>query len=198
MKYLLILLLPLLVSTCQLSPEDQSAVFDSEVKGLLINPNVNLERAMDSLKRNRIKHGIFISKEHYRLAIMARGNVIKSYPVVFGRNPVDDKLMQGDKCTPEGRFGVRAKYPHKKWNKFVWIDYPTSESWDKHRSAKSNGWIPQEASIGGEIGLHGVTANDDWLIDNKVNWTLGCISMKNSDIDEIYPYISTEMPILVK
>jgi len=46
------------------------------------------------------------------------------------------------------------------------------------------------AHIGGEIGIHGVPHGMDFIIDMKYNWTLGCISMKNKDIDEIYPYIT--------
>jgi murein L,D-transpeptidase YafK len=56
---------------------------------------------------------------------MADTIIIKQYPVVLGGNPVDDKLLQGDLCTPEGNFLIHAKYPHKSWEKFIWINYPT-------------------------------------------------------------------------
>lgn len=120
---------------------------------------------------------------------MAGGEVLKSYPVVFGSNPVDDKRMQGDRCTPEGNFSVRDLYPHKKWNKFIWLDYPTEDSWRKHKAAKQSGDIPASAAIGGEIGIHGVEKGYDYAIDHKMNWTLGCISMKNAHLDEIFPLI---------
>lgn len=39
-----------------------------------------------------------------------------------------DKLMQRDKCTPEGIFSIRDKYPHNMWCRFMWIDYPSEDS----------------------------------------------------------------------
>ena len=123
--------------------------------------------------------------------------VIKTYPVVFGFNPFDDKLKQGDGCTPEGEFGIRAKYPHSSWSKFIWIDYPNKASWEKHAKAKKDGTISKKATIGGEVGIHGVPAGYDYIIDEKQNWTLGCISLKNKDIDDLYESIGTKTRILI-
>ena len=144
---------------------------------------------MDSLNINGSPVSVEIDKSENWLRILVDTIVLKQYPVVFGGNPDDDKRMQGDECTPEGKFTVRSKYPHKSWSKFIWIDYPNEESWKKHNQAKRNGEIPGNAKIGGEIGIHGVPKGSDFLIDMKMNWTLGCISMKNKDVNEIYPYI---------
>jgi murein L,D-transpeptidase YafK len=131
-----------------------------------------------------------IDKSEYKLSVLYKETLLKEYPVVFGGNPTDDKLMEGDQCTPEGSFKIISKYPHKSWSKFIWIDYPNKNSWKKHNRAKKEGKIPQEAKIGGEIGIHGVPGNTDFLINTKNNWTLGCISLKNADINEIYPYFN--------
>lgn len=138
-----------------------------------------------------------IDKSEYKLSVLYKKTLLKEYPVVFGGNPIDDKLMEGDQCTPEGTFKIISKYPHKSWSKFIWIDYPNTNSWKKHNTAKKEGKIPQEARIGGEIGIHGVPGKTDFLISTRNNWTLGCISLKNADINEIYPYFnkSTEIEI---
>jgi len=141
---------------------------------------------------------ILIEKSEYKLTILYNGAKIKSYPVVFGSNPIDDKLREGDCCTPEGLFSVRDLYPHRSWSKFIWIDYPTSESWENHNSALAEGLIPQNSSIGGEIGIHGVPNGCDNLIDEKYNWTLGCISLKNSDVNEIYKIIKDGIKIEIR
>jgi len=138
---------------------------------------------------------ILIDKSDYRLYVYAADTIIKTYPIVLGGNPVDDKLRQGDQCTPEGSFKMRSKYPHKSWSKFVWIDYPTTDSWRKHKQAKAAGEIPTNAKIGGEIGIHGVPKGTDYMIQKGVNWTLGCISLTNTDINELYPLI-TEQTII--
>lgn len=151
--------------------------------------DVDLGARIDSLGLDSSDIFLTISKTDYSLQVMADSLLLKSYPVVFGGNPVDDKLQQGDQCTPEGIFHIRSKYPHRKWSKFIWIDYPTADSWRKHQEAKANGEIPASAKIGGEIGIHGVPSGTDAIIGSRYNWTLGCISLRNEDVDEIYPFV---------
>lgn len=141
---------------------------------------------------------VLIDKSDYKLSIYAADTLVKEYDVVFGGNPVDDKHKEGDKCTPEGVFGMRDKYPHKSWSKFIWIDYPNEDSWRKFNKRKAEGIIKDGESIGGEVGIHGVPDGMDHVIDNKQNWTLGCISMRNNDVNEIYPYITKQTKITIQ
>jgi murein L,D-transpeptidase YafK len=141
---------------------------------------------------------ILIDKSEYKLCVRVDSVVLKEYPVVFGKAENKDKLMQGDKCTPEGHFKIVTKYPHKSWSKFIWLNYPNDESWKKHNAAIISGVIPKDAQIGGEVGIHGVPTGMDYMIDAGYNWTLGCISMKNRDVDEIYPYISKSTSIEIR
>ncbi len=164
----------------------------------LKNHSFQLQVLIDSMSISGKEIRILIDKSDYVLSVMADTLVLKQYPVVFGGNPVDDKLRQGDQCTPEGRFRVRTKYPHCSWDKFIWIDYPTEDSWRKHRKAKQDGIIEESASIGGEIGIHGVPAGADEMIDIGMNWTLGCISLKNGDINDFYPYVQTGTLVIIQ
>lgn len=141
---------------------------------------------------------ILIDKSDYTLSVFTADTLVKKYDVVFGGNPVDDKEKEGDKRTPEGVFGVRDKYPHRSWSKFIWIDYPNESSWKKFHQRKANGIIKEGETIGGEVGIHGVPDGMDHMIDEKQNWTLGCISMKNSDVNEIYPYITKQTQITIQ
>lgn len=141
---------------------------------------------------------ILIDKSEYQLFLRSDSIVLQSFPVVFGGNPVADKLRQGDQCTPEGVFGVRSKRIHDKWSRFIWIDYPTAQSWQKHRAAKTAGTIPPHAKIGGEIGIHGVPAGYDVAIDARNNWTLGCISLTNKDVEALYPHVFDGMKIHIQ
>ncbi len=141
---------------------------------------------------------VLIDKSDYTLQIFAADTLVKTYAVVFGGNPIEDKLRQGDQCTPEGVFKINSKYPHKSWSKFIWLNYPTQDSWKKHSQAKKEGLIPSNAKIGGEIGIHGVPEGSDFAIDKRINWTLGCISLKNADVNEIYPFIDTSTHITIQ
>lgn len=129
---------------------------------------------------------IHIDKSAYKLSLKYGDQILKEYPVVFGENAIDDKRREGDMCTPEGKFKVRDLYPHKNWSKFIWIDYPTKESQRKFEKSKVNGEIPKDATIGGEVGIHGVPEGKDHLITDQNNWTWGCISLMNNDIEDLY------------
>ena len=148
-----------------------------------------LKAIMDSLGWSEKPISLHVDKSERHLEVLVEDSVLKRYTVVLGLNPEGDKQFQGDKKTPEGLFGFRAKYPHKEWHKFVWIDYPNAESWRRFNERKSQGSIPAESKIGGEIGIHGVPKGmDHWIVKGE-DWTFGCIAMRNDDLDEIYPLI---------
>jgi len=167
-------------------------------QSFLKNYSMKLEVLLDSLNITGDPIYITIDKSEYKLSVMSDTHTIKEYPVVLGGNPVDDKLKEGDQCTPEGRFKVISKYPHRSWDKFIWIDYPNEDSWSKHQNAKQLGQIEETASIGGEIGIHGVPSGSDEIIDLGMNWTLGCISLKNKDINDFYPYLSEGTLVIIE
>ena len=98
---------------------------------------------------------IVIDKPDYELSVFDEKGWYATYPVVFGNNSLDDKKMEGDKKTPEGTFKIISKRVHEKWYRFLAIDYPTKESWEKFNARKKRGEIPASASIGGAIGIHG-------------------------------------------
>jgi len=152
----------------------------------LLNYDRSIAEIISNQNIDRTQTSIAIEKSKYRLTLYYQGKAIKSYPVVFGKNPVGDKFQEGDYKTPEGVFKIRDFYPHRSWSKFIWIDYPNSNSWKKHLKAKQKGKINSSASIGGEIGIHGVPEGSDYLIVNRKNWTWGCIALKNKDVNEIY------------
>ena len=155
-------------------------------------------KPLDKLLRKGTKIEIIIDKSDYQLQVFTQDTLVKTYPVVFGGNAEDDKLREGDSCTPEGVFYINSKYPHQSWSKFIWINYPTADSWKKHKKAKKDNVIPQDATIGGEIGIHGVPEGADNIIADKFNWTLGCISLTNKDVNEIYPFIDKETKITIQ
>lgn len=164
----------------------------------LLNDSLSLHEIVDSLNIKPGKIYLHVDKSDFVLSVMADTVILKQYPVVLGGNPADDKLRQGDQCTPEGEFKVRAKYPHKSWDKFIWIDYPNEKSWEKHRLAKKEGIIEENDKIGGEIGIHGVPKGTEKIINLGMNWTLGCISLKNKDLNDFYPMISNGTVVIIQ
>jgi murein L,D-transpeptidase YafK len=135
--------------------------------------------------RNTYK--VVVTKNRYEFKVYdSTGEWLVTYPVVFGNKDLGDKMMEGDRRTPEGVFHILGKRKHQKWNSFMLIDYPTSDSYRKFNERKAKGMIPSSARIGGSIGIHGTWPNEDYAIDQYQNWTEGCISTKNAYVEEIF------------
>jgi murein L,D-transpeptidase YafK len=153
---------------------------------------LNNSRSLQTLLKGKPaleKISILVEKSEYRLTVYYDLKPIKSYPIVLGGNPRGDKRHEGDQKTPEGIYRIRDLYPHPDWSKFMWIDYPTSQSWQKHFQSKLAGETNWLLPIGGDVGIHGVPEGAYDLVDQKSNWTWGCVSLKNADVDEIYEVV---------
>jgi murein L,D-transpeptidase YafK len=139
---------------------------------------------------------IVVHKLQRKLTLYQGLTPLKIYPVVLGNDPYNDKLCQGDACTPEGVYRVRAKYPHPKWDWFIWLDYPNNQNWLKFSRAKQAGRLPLDADIGGQVGIHGTEEPLKNL--NGENWTKGCVSLLNKDLEEIYPLVNNQTLVVIK
>ena len=141
---------------------------------------------------------VIIDKSDYELNVYDSKGWFATYPVVFGNSSLSDKKMEGDKNTPEGSFQIASKRVHDKWHRFLALNYPTQESWAKFNYRKERGEIPSSARIGGGIGIHGTWPHEDFQIDRYKNWTLGCISMKNEDVEHFYSYVPVGTKITIR
>lgn len=139
---------------------------------------------------------LLVKKLDRRLTVYRGVTPLKTYPVVLGGNPRPDKLCQGDQCTPEGVYRVVCKYNHPRWDKFILLDYPNTQNWVKFGRAKSRGQLPETARIGGDIGIHGTA--DPVMNLNREDWTLGCVSLLNQHIEEIYPMVNDDTLVVIK
>jgi murein L,D-transpeptidase YafK len=141
---------------------------------------------------------IVVDKSNYELYVYDAKGWYATYPVVFGNNSLDDKKMEGDRNTPEGTFRIANKRVHEKWDRYMGLDYPTQESIARFNERKRRGEIPKHATPGAGIGIHGVWPHEDFVIDRYKNWTNGCISLKNKDVEELYSYIKIGTPITIR
>jgi murein L,D-transpeptidase YafK len=190
MKSILILTSVLLGSGLLLTDKHQSANLSSTKTKLIKRVNAADGPVGDI--------SIVIDKSDYELSVYDEKGWYATYPVVFGSNGLDDKRMEGDKKTPEGSFRIISKRVHEKWYRFLALDYPSKESWEKFKLRKQKGEIPASASIGGAIGIHGTWPNEDFIIDKYKNWTMGCVSMKKDDVLEIYGYTPIGTSVVIR
>ena len=132
---------------------------------------------------------IIIDKSDYELKVYDDDGWYATYPVVFGSKNLGDKMMEGDRKTPEGTYKIVIKRPHEKWGKILLIDYPNAADIAKFNQRKLQGIVPPNAKIGGGIGIHGTWPRDEMAVDYFQNWTNGCVSMKREEIQEVYKLI---------
>jgi len=152
----------------------------------------------ETIGLSKKKNVVIVDKSEYRLDVYKNKELILSFPVELGRNPYDDKKMQGDCCTPEGKYKVDIKknIGNTNFYKAFLIDYPNSIDIREFRKWKQEGIIPSNARIGGMIEIHG---HGSGKAGNKGgrNWTLGCIALSNKQMDELFKYVFTNTPVTI-
>lgn len=118
------------------------------------------------------------------------GNVLKSYPVSLGKNPVGHKLREGDGKTPEGRYTISGRNENSKYHLSLRISYPAKQD---VRRAKNLGVDP-----GGDIYIHGKPNSKDWMFwkySKGKDWTDGCIAVSDNEIRELWQLVQEGTPI---
>ena len=147
------------------------------------------------------------SKPTYYLVVDKSDNTITLYdnvdwvlqwPCTFGSNDMGDKLYLVDRRTPDGSFHITSKSSHNKWHKIMRLDYPTAIDRQKFNERKSRGIIPANAKIGGDIAIHGTWPREEFAVEYLQNWTLGCVSMRNDHLDELYGMIPVGTQVIIR
>jgi murein L,D-transpeptidase YafK len=141
---------------------------------------------------------ILVVKSNYELQVYDKDGWYATYPAVFGNKSLDDKMMQGDRKTPEGTYHIISKRPHEKWDKIMDLDYPTPPDIAKFNERKAKGLIPRSARIGDGIAIHGTWPHDEIAIDAYQNWTNGCVSLKCEDMDEVYKMAPVGTKVIIQ
>ena len=141
---------------------------------------------------------IIVDKSDYELKVYDDEGWYATYPIVFGSKDLSDKMKEGDKRTPDGSFKVILKKIHPKWGPELLLDYPNDESFQKFSERKSKGLVPRNAKIGGGIAIHATRPQEEWTIDNFYNWTDGCVSVKYTEMKDLFSYIPLGTPVTIQ
>ncbi len=211
MRSLFILLLLVLGATVQCAGSDTLSVRRQKVgdavkytykireNGYVATKEVTVRRlGIDTEKLDKSKVSLLVSKSNFTLYVLYNEKPIKAFKAVFGSGGyLEDKREEGDKKTPEGVFTITGIRDHKAWHMFLGISYPSSESHRKFEENKKKKLISSDARIGGAIGIHGTFGNQDDVINRRFNWTDGCISMKNRDLEELVKYLTVGTKITI-
>jgi murein L,D-transpeptidase YafK len=141
---------------------------------------------------------IIVDKSDYELKVYDEEGWYATYPIVFGSKDLSDKMKEGDKLTPDGKFKVILKKIHPKWGPELLLDYPNQESYRRFNDRKSKGIIPSNAKIGNGIAIHATRPDEEWTVDNFYNWTDGCVSVKYTEMKDLFSYIPVGTPVTIQ
>ena len=159
-----------------------------EVKGKE-NEIVTLQEKIETLEqkifalRTEPADKVLIEKKERRLTLLSKGEMIKTYKIALGGDPVGPKERQGDNKTPEGTYIIDSRNRNSDYHLSLHISYPNEK--DKMR-AKELGVSP-----GGDIMIHGFKNGLSWVGASyaEVDWTKGCIAVTDEEMEEIYKFV---------
>lgn len=126
---------------------------------------------------------VLVVKSERKLHLLSRGETLKSYRVSLGKKPEGAKLFEGDKRTPEGFYWIDWRKNSDKYNLSMHISYPNARDLAR---ARQEGMPP-----GGMIMIHGTPVDEEypeWYF-HTLDWTEGCIALKNDDMREIWQLV---------
>lgn len=141
---------------------------------------------------------IIVSKKSYELKVYDEEGWYATYPIVFGSKDLGDKMREGDRKTPTGTFKIIQKKINPKWGPQLLLNYPTDESVRRFADRKAKGILPANARIGDGIAIHATRPGEEWTVDNFYNWTDGCVSVKYSEMKDLYSYIPVGTPVTIE
>lgn len=136
---------------------------------------------------------IRVYKAERQLQLLSRDQVIRHYDMRLGFAPEGHKQQEGDGKTPEGRYAIDWRNSKSAFYKSLHISYPNAQD---RAQAKQRG-----VSAGGDIMIHGSANASTAQLPNMMqymprnDWTLGCIAVRNVDMDEIWQLVENGVPI---
>jgi murein L,D-transpeptidase YafK len=130
---------------------------------------------------------ILVFKSKRKMYLMHGDEAIRVYDIALGGNPVGDKEFEGDNKTPEGAYFIDRRNPNSAYHLSLGISYPNLQD---VANAEAMGKSP-----GGDIFIHGRAEQKG---KRNGDWTAGCISITDREIEEVYSMIRTGTPILIQ
>ena len=129
---------------------------------------------------------VIVDKGDRRMYLLHHEEVLKAYDVDLGFAPLGHKAFEGDGRTPEGDYLIDRRNPNSEFHLSLGISYPNEEDVKKARAAGR--------SPGGDIFIHG----KPWkYLGAGPDWTAGCISVRNREMEDIYAMVKNGTPISI-
>jgi murein L,D-transpeptidase YafK len=163
--------------------------FISVVISICVYFNYSKNRLPENIRK---ADKVLVLKSKREMHLLREGEIIRTYRISLGDDPVGHKEKEGDEKTPEGNYILDWRNSKSVCYKSIHISYPNET--DKAKAKKLG--VPP----GGNIMIHGLHKSLNWLGSLHVNedWTDGCIAVTNEEMDEIWRCIKYGTPIEIK
>ncbi len=129
---------------------------------------------------------VVVNKTERKMMLLHHDRVLEQYQIKLGFAPVGHKEIEGDGRTPEGYYWIDRRNPDSKFHLSLGVSYPNEIDALK---AEEMGKTP-----GGDIFIHG---QKDPRKKDRGDWTWGCISISNKEIEDVYAMVRDGTPILI-
>jgi murein L,D-transpeptidase YafK len=132
---------------------------------------------------------IMVHKKARTMELMRGGQVLKTYKIALGGEPVGPKARQGDHRTPEGVYVIDSRNEHSQFHRSLHISYPNAA--DRERARKLG--VP----TGGDIYIHGLPNGYGFVgaAHRARDWTDGCIAVTDQETEEIWRLVENGTPV---
>jgi murein L,D-transpeptidase YafK len=180
-----ILVLPLLAATL-VWPLSGARADSAPTDGMPQAEHVMATHPLQSLPS--VDH-LVVRKSERKLFLMHGEDVVRSYKIALGLNPIGQKERAGDFRTPEGHYFLNRRNPRSDYFLSLQVSYPNDRDMKR---ARRNHW-----DAGGSIMIHGLPNQLKHTPGyyEKTDWTDGCIAVTNSDMVEIWLLTPDDAPI---
>lgn len=139
-----------------------------------------------------VADSIVVEKKARRLTLYHMGRALRSYRVALGGSPTLDKVMRGDRRTPEGLFYIEARNPNSQFHLSLRISYPSA----RHREVAARLGVDP----GDDIMIHGLPNGRRKVGKAHLtkDWTNGCVALTDEEMEEIWSAVPVGTPIEIK
>jgi len=123
---------------------------------------------------------------------MRAGQVLKTYKIALGSEPVGPKTRRGDHRTPQGIYVIDSRNAHSQFHRSLHISYPNAV--DRERARKLG------VATGGDIFIHGLPNGYGFIgaAHRARDWTDGCIAVTDQEIEEIWKLVANGTPVEIR
>lgn len=160
----------------------ETGIEESEFPRLCPHSKLYAEKSQWNHSFKKIKADyLLVDKKRRLLHLLNQGEILATYRIALGGNPVGDKVAEGDLKTPEGLYFFDLKNRQSDYHLSLRINYPNSQDL---ADAKRKGI----EDPGKDIMIHGLP--NSWLkrkfIRHPNDWTKGCIAVTSYEVIEIF------------